>query len=240
MKRLKKTLKVFVGIPLIPGTKDYSGTLPIALETIASQKTEVPILLPLIFGSSGKEIPRIRVAKSLNVIVDRFLQSDCTHLWLCNADTEYHEGTIETLIRHNVDIASGVSPTHNDWNETTVGWETPKGGMKFYRRMDVVDKILGEDLIVATGNFCILIKRRVFLEYSEHHCPLRFRTKPHGNGIYGHELQFFVDAQRMGFSVRIDGRVMCGHLPEWPLSYEGHEDEKFLRIRAIKWKKREI
>ncbi len=236
MRNLKEHLKLLVGIPLIPGTRNYAAVLPIALRTIGAQVTEVPLLTPLIFGTgSKKEDPKYRVAKSLNVIVDRFLETNCTHLWLCNADTEYPEDAVEILLRMDVDIASGVSPTHNDWNETTIGWETQQGGLKFFRRMDVVGKVLGVEEMVATGNFCILIKRRVF----EWEGCLRFREVKPPEGIYGHELQFFIDAQKMGMSVRVNGNVMVGHLPEWPLAYEGHEDEKFIRIRAIKWKKSE-
>lgn len=170
-----------------------------------------------------------------NEIFEAFLKTDCTHVWLADADEEQPPHALEELIRLDVDIASGVSPPHRDWNETTVGWELPGGGLQFYRRMDIEGRVVGESEVVATGGFCMLIKRRALLRYSPHHAPLRYKTKREPKQMYGPEIQFFIDAQKMGFSVRIHGGVICGHLPEWPLSYEGHEDTLFKKIRGIEW-----
>lgn len=191
----------------------------------------------MVYGCGGKGTQREAVAKSLNVIINRFLETDCTHLWLCNADNEYPEDALELLIRHDVDIVSGISSGHADWNWTTAGKITPRGELKFHRREDVAGKILGENEVVTTGNFCILAKKRVFLRYSDHHEPLRFKTKREKRNPYASELQFFLDAQEMGFTVRIDGRVACGHLPQWPMSYEGHEDEMYNKVKSQKWRK---
>jgi len=175
------------------------------------------------------------VAGKLNDIIDRFLETDCTHIWLVNADCELPPDALEKLIRLDVDIASGVSPTHNDWNETTVGWQLPGGALRFYRRIDIEDNVVGHDSFVATGNFCILAKRRAFLRYSRHHAPLRYQIVRDRKYLLGPELQFFIDAAEMGFSVRVHGGVYCGHLPEWPLSYKGHPDTLFEKIRGITW-----
>uniref|UniRef100_A0A6M3M670 Glycosyltransferase n=1 Tax=viral metagenome TaxID=1070528 RepID=A0A6M3M670_9ZZZZ len=172
------------------------------------------------------------VAGKLNDILARFLETDCTHVWLVNADCQLPPDALELLIRLDVDIASGVSPTHTDWNETTVGWELPGGGLKFYRRMDIAGKVVGENEVVTTGNFCVLIKRRALLQYSSHHTPLRYQIMRDRKYIYGPELQLFVDAQEMGFSVRVHGGVFVGHWPEWPLSYPGHPDTLFKKIRG--------
>lgn len=179
---------------------------------------------------------RYLVARKMNEIMDKSLGTNCTHIWLVDADCELPSDALEELIRLDVDIASGVSPTHSDWNETTAAWELLGGGLKFYRRMDIEGRVVGESEVVATGGFCMLIKRRALLRYSPHHEPLRYQIKKEGKSMYGPELQFFIDAQRMGFSVRIHGGVICGHLPEWPLSYEGHEDTLFKKIRGIEWK----
>ncbi|GAG96908.1 unnamed protein product, partial [marine sediment metagenome] len=150
----------------------------------------------------------------------------------------YPRDTIERLIRLDVDLASGISPGHADWNSTTVGVEMAKGGVGWLRRSDIVGKVIGKKEIVSTGNYCILAKRRVFERHFDDQAPLRWRTKKeHGRRLYGAELQFWVDAQEMGFETRIDGNVVCGHLPEWPLSYKGHEDKVFKKIRAQKWSK---
>lgn len=184
----------------------------------------------------AKGSQRDLVATKNNNIIDKFMKTDCTHVLLLNADCELPTHAIEELIRLDVDIASGVSPPHSDWNATTVGWQRPDGALQFYRRMDIEGKVVGEDRCVATGNFCLLAKRRVFKRYSRHHDPLRYQIYRERKYVLGPELQFFVDACEMGFSVRVHGGVMCGHLPDWPLCYGGHGDTMFEKIRGIKWK----
>ena len=233
---LKPTIKVFVGIPFLGTGKLCESFLPAALASIRAQETGVEVLSPWVTPPSGRGDQMNLVAGKNNDIIDRFMLTDCTHVWLCNTDNVYPVDALEKLIRLDVDIASGVSPTHNDWNCTTVGWELPGGGLRFYRRMDIEGRVVGHDRPVATGNFCVLAKRRAFLRYSPYHKPLRYKIKDERKRIYGHELQFFVDACNMGFSVRVHGGVYCGHLPEWPLSYEGYEDALFKKIRDVKWR----
>jgi len=172
----------------------------------------------------------------MNEIMDMAIGIDCTHIAFVDADCELPPDAFEELIRLDVDIASGVSPTHNDWNETTAAWELPGGGLRFYRRMDIEGRVVGESEVVATGGFCMLIKRRALLRYSPYHAPLRYHVEKTLKAIYGPELQFFIDAQKMGFSVRLHGGVMCGHLPEYPLSYKGGTDTLHNKIRAIEWR----
>lgn len=168
--------------------------------------------------------------------MDRGLETDCSHVWCVDTDAEFGPDTLDKLLRLNVDIASAISPTHSDWNELTAAYELPGGGLQFYRRPDIEGRVVGESETIATGGFCLLIKRRALLQYSPHHAPLRYQTKKTAKSIYGPEIQFFIDAQNMGFSVRIHGGVVCGHLPEFPLSYPGHADTLFEKIRGIEWR----
>ncbi|GAH11828.1 unnamed protein product, partial [marine sediment metagenome] len=73
--------------------------------------------------------------------------------------------------------------------------------------------ILGEQELVGTGQFCMLAKRRVFDHF-------RFRWNPPKQKV-GSELTFWKDAWLLGYTCRIDGRVLCGHLPEYPLDELG-------------------
>jgi len=230
---LRRDLKVFVGIPLLGTGKDCEKYLSRATETIANQKTQVEILPPLVYGTGNKGTQRDLVAKSLNFIINEFLKTDCTHIWICNADTEYPEDAVETLIRHDVDLASGICPVHSDWNNVTVGWEHKKGGIYWWRRMQLEGKVVGRDEHVVTGNFCILAKRRVFEAYPTG--KLRFVVGRQEKYMYGTEIQFWIDAQDAGLSARIDGNVVCGHLPEWPLGFVGPEDIEFIRTQEAKW-----
>jgi len=237
-RRLKGSLKVFVGVPFLGIGGPSEAHLPRALKSIAAQRTTVQMTDPWVTQtSSGQGETRYRVARKMNDIMDKGVKSGCTHIWFVDADCELLPTALDDLIRLNVDIASGVSPTHNDWNETTAAWELPGGGLRFYRRMDIEGKVVGESEVVATGGFCMLIKRRALLRYSKYHAPLRYHTVRALKAMYGPELQFFIDARRMGFSVRLHGGVMCGHLPEYPLTYKGGEDKLHNKIRAVKWRR---
>ncbi len=237
MKQLKGNLSVFVGIPYLGIGGPAEAFLPRALKAIAAQKTSVKMAAPWVTRTpSGKGETRYLVAGKMNEIRDRFLKTSCTHVWIVDSDCDPPPNALEDLLRLDVDIASGVSPTHKDWNETTAAWELPGGGLRFYRRMDIEGKIVGEKEAVTTGGFCMLIKRRALLRYSPYHAPLREYTQRTLKAIYGPELQFFIDAQKMGFSVRLHGGVMCGHLPEYPLNYEGGTDTLHNKIRAVEWR----
>ena len=239
---LKGSLRVFVGVPFLGIGGPSEVNLPRALKSIATQRTTVQMTAPWVTGTASRQGVETRyiVARKMNEIMDKGVKSGCTHIWLVDADCDLPPTALEDLIRLNVDIASGVSPTHSDWNETTAAWELPGGGLKFYRRMDIEGKVVGEKEVVATGGFCMLIKRRALLRYSPYHAPLRYHTVRALKAMYGPELQFFIDAAKMGFSVRIHGGVFCGHLPEWPLSYPGHEDALHKKIRDIKWRRQDL
>ncbi len=239
LKSLKSNLKVYTCIPFLRTGKECEKYLSEAIKGISNQKTTVEIL-PVRIDRQGKrrDTQKVKVAKTLNFFADEFLKTDSTHIFIGNADTTYPEDMIERLIRLDVDLASGISPGHADWNNIVVGTEKDTGGIDWLRRDDIVGQVIGEYKVVMTGNYCILAKRRVFERHFKDQNPLRWRTeKEHGRRLYGAELQFWVDAQEMRFKTLIDGNVVCGHLPEWPLSYEGHEDMAFKKIRAQKWTK---
>ncbi len=237
MKQLKGSLKVFVGIPYLGIGGPSEKQLSKALKSITNQRTSVQVLKPWVTGTAiGKGKTRDRVAVKMNEIMDKGYKSGATHIATVDADCELPPDAFEKLLRLNVDIASGISPTHNDWNETTAACELPGGGLRYYRRMDIEGKVVGENEVVATGGFCMMIRRRALRRYSPYHAPLRYRIGRSLKAMYGHELQFFVDAQKMKLSVRLHGGVMCGHLPEYPLSYEGGSDTLHNKIREIKWR----
>ncbi len=236
---LKPTLKVFVGIPFLRTGKECEKYLSEAIKSINQQETSVKMLPVRTIGQGRRRDTQIvKIAKTLNFFVDEFLKTDSTHIFVGNADTTYPKDMIEKLIRLDVDLVSGISPSHTDWNSIVVGTEKDKGGIDWVRRSDIVGRVIGKNKVVMTGEYCTLAKRRLFERHFKDQSSLRWRTKKeHGKRLYGSELQFWVDAYEMGFETRIDGNVVCGHLPEWPLSYEGHEDKIFKKIRAMKWKR---
>lgn len=160
----------------------------------------------------------------LNEIIEEFLATDATHLWIVDADSEVPPDALCKLLELDVDVASGISPPHfSKRKSTALKWHPPASpeyewSRPYYRSYaikDILGKILGEDRIVATGHFCLLCKRRVFEAVSPDHKPLRFIYEPPQR--LGNEVLFWQTAQELGFTCRIHGGVIVGHLPEFPL-----------------------
>jgi hypothetical protein len=61
------------------------------------------------------------------------------------------------------------------------------------------------------GTSCVLIRRCVF------ESGYRFKYKSNVTP----DILFIFQIQRKGFVAKVHGDVLCGHLPEWPLSSRG-------------------
>ena len=206
-KKLKESLEVFVGIPLVTRGDRYSDFLPRALEAIRGQKSKIRIWDVYVTPELTKDIGEFQgpwVGRGINLIIDEFLKTPCSHVWIVNADTVVPPDALENLIRLDVDLASGVEPTHKGVGRTSVT-RLVRGRMVPYSLEQLKGRVVGEHETVATGNFCMLAKRRLF------------KYLKYGESVYGSEVKFYTDAQRLGYTVRVHGGVVCGHLPEWPL-----------------------
>lgn len=155
------------------------------------------------------------VTDKLNEIIEHFLGSGASHLFFVNADIEVPQDGLHRLFMMDVDVASGVYPFHDNQDYMMAGTlneKTPVSYTKF-KREEIKGKILGEKHKVAAGDGCLLIKKRVVQWASRYYEPLRFRCHK-GEAS---DLRFFYDAQTRGFTTRINGNVICGHLPQFPL-----------------------
>ncbi len=166
------------------------------------------------FGNNRSRVAAI--TEKLNELREAFIISGASHLWILDADVQVPSHALDSLLRLDVDIASGVYPTHSDKERITGGIMSRKGKMYFGFLSKLKGRVLdGGAEYVGAGNGCLLIKRRVFTEGLLDGEPLKFR---YGKFRRSSDLQFFMDAQNMGFEARIHEGVLCGHLPEYPLS----------------------
>jgi len=166
--------------------------------------------------SSEKNWRLNTITEKLNEIRMAFLMSEASHLWIVDADVEVPPHALDSLLRLDVDIASGVYPVHNNRDHLMGGLMDENGKTFFSYRSHVKGKVLGGDgRFVCAGNGCLLIKRRVFTLGFIDDKPLFFRSKR--GVIWNADLQFFVDTQGLGFIARLHTGVLCGHLPEHPL-----------------------
>jgi len=230
---------VFPGIPWLVNGNRFEPLLESCLAHLKAQECPTAEIMspfltePYPNGTTftAKEA-MVLLNPKLNEIIEAFLETDATHLWFVDADNEMPPDALRKLLKLDVDIASGISPPHYSWKKSTVlrwmpapspEYEWSRPWFKPYRLNDVYGKVLGEGQIVATGHFCMLCKRRVFERASPDSKPLRFIFEPPQR--LGNEVLFWYTAQELGFECRIDGSILCGHLPEFPLKMMQEEYE---------------
>ena len=226
---LKKNISVFVGIPNLSNNdryKNYTGHL---LNALATQETTVNILKPYITtphaGSfeHGKTSRLDAIIGRMNNIVDKFMTTNASHLFILDGDVEPPPHTIDTLIRHNVDVASGVYPSHDfEVSRTVIFGEMKKdhrcGVFKPSIWEDIEGQVFGEDEAWSGGTGCILIRRRVFKQHHARLPAIRF-TRTRDDGVEcGGDMLFWKRVQDAGFTARVDANVLCGHFPNYRLS----------------------
>lgn len=223
---LKKGLKVFVGIPNLRDHDDYQRFFPKIISRIKAQRTGIDVMEPYKTPAysgrfqRGEENRLDAITDRLNHIIDKFLASGASHLWIVDGDVEVPSHALDTLIKLDVDLASGVYPFHNfkDCNAMLFGRMAENHPCGYFTPRDwdyLKDQVLGDEEPVAGGNGCMLVKRRVFKRHNPKIKPLRFSRMGHCSC----DTYFWKRVQDAGFSARIHGGVVCGHLPEVPLSY---------------------
>ena len=222
--RLKSKVKVFVGIPWLRND-EYKSHLASCLNHIGRLETSVEVMKPKPTQpysgdfKKGEESLLNAITDRMNAVIDDFMKTDATHCLIVDADVELPPHALETLIRHDVDIASGVYPFHNfDHCKAMMFGRMGDNECGFFHPRDwkyMKGEVMGEEYPVSGGTGCILIKRRVFRRYHPKILPLRFNKK---EGRCGGDVYFWKRAQDMGFTARVDANVVCGHNPEYPLN----------------------
>jgi hypothetical protein len=159
-----------------------------------------------VFVSPSQDKPGIEgIGNAQNILVERALVGKFDYLWIVQADVCVPGDSFEILSGLGVDVAQGVVPRHDDRNAFICGFMDAEKKVWYLPRNAVEGQILSG--WVFAGMSCTLIKRRVL------EAGIKFR---YVRGI-GEDILFMFDVQRSGFVAKVDGRVICGHLPEWPL-----------------------
>jgi len=223
---LKSTIEIFVGIPSLRERDIYIQSYLGTCKThIKNQECPVKVLEPYVtppYSGKWKRGEKSRlyaITDRLNNIVDKFMSINATHLWIVDADIEVPKHALCELLKLDVDIASGIYTFHKDWNKAMFGRIPNTETYQFAPRATgfIRGRVLGEDFMVGGGNGCMLIKRRVFKKHHPRIPALRF-ISPGGRGS---DIYFWYRAQKAGFTARIHGGIICGHLPQFPLSVVG-------------------
>ena len=233
-RKLKSNIKILPTIPELNMNDKWAKMLPTVISHIKNQDIQgVTVMEPYVTPAFSGTYSDVKWSKleaitdRINDCIDHFMTTDATHIWLIDGDIEVPKHALRYLLNLNVDITSGIYSFHNEKYAMMFGkMKDPDAEVK-----DPTDKthkfvprgligfqgdgIIGADQRVGGGNGCMLIKRRVFRQYHPNIKPLRF-VNSYKN--MGSDLYFWHRAQNAGFTCRIHGRVLCGHLPQWPLS----------------------
>jgi len=204
------------------------------MNCINAQETDVKLLKPYVTPShTGKfqagEISKLEaIVGRMNNIVDKFMVSNASHLYINDGDVEPPPHAIDTLIRHDVDVASGVYPYQDFRERNTMVFgrikpDRPCGNMTTIDWGDMKGRVFGEKDKWSGGSGCLLIKRRVFKKYHPKLSPLRF-TRRAPDRTCGADMYFWKRVQDAGFTARVDANVVCGHIPNCRL----HDIDKWL------------
>ncbi len=192
-----------MGIPSLNDHDRYFGYLASAL---SHAKTALEGLAYDVFVTSPSSLPSwAGLVEAQNQIVERFLAGGYDFLWLVELDVQVPPDSLQKLLALNVDIACGYVRRHN--GEGLILGFLDENMRVWYLPLNAVQGNVLSGWVMA-GTSCLLIKRRVFAEG----CCFKFlpNVTP--------DILFMFQVQRMGFVAKVHGDVLCGHLPEFPLT----------------------
>jgi hypothetical protein len=196
-------VSVFVGVPCLQENDRYTGYLAGALKHVEAALQGVD---HQVFVSPPSRKPSWEgLVECQNQILDEFLKSGSDFLWHVELDVEVPPDSFRKLQSLDVEIACGYVRRHNGGglilgflDENMTGWYLPQNA--------VHGNILSG--WVMAGTSCLLLKRRVF------ESGFRFAYQRNVTP----DILFMYQIQSLGFKAKVHGDVLCGHLPEWPLS----------------------
>lgn len=183
--------KVFIAIPA--GDAYVHARL---VQSLVPQLKEYPFLI--VAGVSP-------VALARNVIVENFLKTDATHLWMIDADTIPPPDALETLLAADVDIATGITPILRQGSRTSNIYEDTSGMPMELKDTEHKKKSFP---IAGCGAACLLIRREVLEKVGK---PW-FAEVWGDDGTHMSEDVFFCNrATEEGFTITCVPKVVCGH-----------------------------
>jgi hypothetical protein len=191
-----------VGIPDLNDRDRYHGYLASALAHVEAALVGVDFD---VFVSPPSSLPPwAGLVECQNVIVDKFLSGEYSHLWHVELDVQVPPDAFRRLLALDVDIACGYVRRHSG-DGLILGF-LDENMRVWYLPLNAVQGNVLSGWVMA-GTSCLLFKRCVF------EGGLRFKYAPNVSP----DILFMFHVQRAGFVAKVHGDVLCGHLPEFPL-----------------------
>ena len=149
-----------------------------------------------------------------NGIVERFLHdpTDYTHLMMIDDDIIPPPNALQ-MVLHGKAIVSAVVFTWKDGEPLALlmKWDEKEQGYK--QDAEAIIKLnTGKRLVQvdASGTGCFVAKREVYENLVTNY--FRFQYDNRGRIICGEDFDFYQKVKKIGYSVWVDGAVMCGHV----------------------------
>jgi len=209
-----KKVKFMLATPFydVKGFSPYIMSLVQTITTLVSAK--IPFEYIELSGDSY-------VWRARNLLAERFMNSDCTHLVFLDSDQSWDVNSFLRLIRADADIVGGAYPTKNNWEHYSVTIHTDENGIP-----DVNNAGLIRGQKVPTG--FMKIKREVFerlrTAYKEDwywetsgEGMLRKMWNYFGHKIidhvaYGEDISFCKRCEFLGIKLYVEPRLNINHI----------------------------
>jgi len=216
-------MKLLVGIPTKPNHPHLVFREQV-VEAINKALEEIDVIYDVYFTENEGSC-----ADAHNLIYDKARAEDYDYVWTVDADVLVPVNAFKDLLSDGVDIALGSyeleaykkylkqygveAPSFKDLMISGTVWVDP--GDKTYhhhlfKRQEFEGQILLQHPLVSNeakvlfgGQGCALVSRKILDSDIRHH-----DMSP---GI-GHDLLFQYECYQRGFSMALDGRVICEHL----------------------------
>ena len=144
-----------------------------------------------------------------NIIAHRFLESDCRDLLWIDSDIG-PAANCERILDSDLDIITGLYPIIGKTGEVTTN---------VYKKWSDFTEICGIDEIDRCWFGFIKTSRKVIKAVTDKHgWVCQFQFKPDGRMKRGEDYNFCDRAKDLGFSVKVDTRVLCKHYKKYDIS----------------------
>ena len=157
--------------------------------------------------SKWDERSKIRLTNAQNLMRTKFLESDCTHLFILEQDLIPPVDIIEQLLESDKDVISG-------WYYIT---ETPRPclsrewtlvDMKFFPTPPLLIDMAKEKLMKCfLGSFGVSLIKRKVIEDITFKCYVGF--------VHHADTWFYFDCERKGFEVYVDTDLLIPHFQDY-------------------------
>lgn len=169
----------------------------------------------------------VQISTARNAMVNQFLDTDATHLWMLDVDAVFEPTMLDALLAADKPIVGALAYQLRQarGNGIPAADGTPReiiptmyrqerdedGNWIGYREIESFGRGLIE--VDATGCHCLLVHRDVFLKTKTDHPHPWFRESILTSGILaGEDITFCLAARDAGFPIYVDTRLEAGHV----------------------------